>query len=357
MNAATGGAGFDTGQGAHDAVRVVDAVRAVDAVAEAFAPVATATIETLRSGGRVLLLGNGGSQATASGVAAAFVLAERWHRAPFPAVDLTADAALWSGAASGWGFDQAFLRGLEVSARAGDILLLFSPTGTPANLVEAARWAAGHGVQSVGFLAGEGGVLRDEVTFPVLVPTSDPFRAREAHLALGHALVEEAEAALLFPVHRELEEAVAAEIGRTSLYRALSAALLEAGDEAGWESVNELLADEQHHRARLAARLMELGVTPTSTGMQAIPPASAGAMFGNAAGDGRKDGRGGGPQIPADLTTWRDHVRGWEREEVVRYRALLEHRWMDRETRALVASILASEEHHFEALGGKWMSA
>jgi D-sedoheptulose 7-phosphate isomerase len=314
----------------------------VNSYSDGFPELRDAVLDTLAAGGTLFLAGNGGSASTASGVTAALVLAERWLRAPFPAVDLSADAALWSGAAAGWGAEEGFVRGLEALARPGDFLLLFSPTGTPQNLLGAARWAQSKGIQTGALLAGGGGPLKGAVTFPVVVPTSDPFRAREAHLALGHALVEGAEARFVEPIHRALESAVEAEIGRTTLYRRLSAALLDAGDDLALEAVNELLADEQHHRARVAARLMELGVTPNSTGMEAIPEARASAA----------------PlTLPDDLSAWRTHVVQWEAEEVARYEALLTHRFMDREIRELLEEILASERHHHEAQKGKWMSA
>jgi D-sedoheptulose 7-phosphate isomerase len=316
------------------------------AVHDAFEPVAAASIATLERGGRILVLGNGGSAATAAAVASAYVLAERWPRAPFRAADLTAETATWSGAAQGWGLDEAFLRTLEAHARSEDLLLLISPSGTPGSLVQAARWARAQGIATAAFLGGSGGALLGEVEFPVVVPGDDPFWIREVHLTLGHALVMAAEDHFLVPAHRALTLALQAEIGRTQGYRALSVALLDAGDEAGWEAINGLLADEQHHRARIAARLTEMGVVPASTGMDAIPPAVGVAAMASAP-----------LTLPADLSQWRDAVRGWEAEEVSHYETLLAWPWIDRETRAVLEEILASERNHLHALEGKWMPA
>ncbi len=59
-----------------------------------------------------------------------------------------------------------------------------------------------------------------------------------------------------------LEEARAAEKEQALFYRALAAEAERRGDAALSERYNELHADEQHHLARLTARLLELGAAP-----------------------------------------------------------------------------------------------
>lgn len=127
-----------------------------------------------------------------------------------------------------------------------------------------------------------------------------------------------------------LREARGRERARTRFYRRLSTEAELAGDGATAERLNELLADEQHHVSRLTARILELGGRP-----------------------------GDGPAVEdadVELDGWEAQARRLEAEEVAWYEEALA-RVDDDVTRGVLAEILASERHHLEELGGKWMSA
>ncbi len=130
-------------------------------------------------------------------------------------------------------------------------------------------------------------------------------------------------------VERLLREARGRERAQTLFYRSLAANAELVGDRAAAERLNGLLADEQHHLSRITARLLELGGRPDE-GMDA-------------------------PVAPV-LEEWERQARGRETDEVTWYERALEV-VTDQQTRALFAEILASERHHREELGGKWMSA
>lgn len=127
-----------------------------------------------------------------------------------------------------------------------------------------------------------------------------------------------------------VEEARAREKAQTLFYRALAAAAEEAGDAMAVERLNELHADEQHHLSRLTARLLELDVELEELG-------------------GRR-----APEL--HLEEWKTIAREREAAEIARYEALLQLD-LDAATRALIEEILASERHHAQELGGKWMRA
>lgn len=127
-----------------------------------------------------------------------------------------------------------------------------------------------------------------------------------------------------------LEAARAAEREQTLYYRAL-AGLAENADQADTaERINGMLADEQHHYSRLSARMMEAGH---------VPP----------------EGTGAGNR-PQSLENWEAVARERERDEIVRYEALLRLD-LDTRTQIMVEEILASERRHARELGGKWMGA
>jgi rubrerythrin len=128
---------------------------------------------------------------------------------------------------------------------------------------------------------------------------------------------------------RILQEGRRRERGRAAFYRLLAGDAELAGDEATAERLNELLADEQHHVSRLTARLLELGATP--------------------------DDAGDVPEVPG-LDAWQAAARALEADEVAWYERAVE-RVDDQGTAQVLREILASERHHHEQLGGKWMPA
>ena len=126
-----------------------------------------------------------------------------------------------------------------------------------------------------------------------------------------------------------LREACRREREQTLFYRALVGEAELAGDVQVSERLNELLADEQHHVARLTARILELGEAPD--GAQPSPPA-------------------------AKLMTWIADAEAREAAEVAWYEDAIGS-LVDGATAGLFQEILRSERNHLNALGGKWMSA
>ncbi len=127
-----------------------------------------------------------------------------------------------------------------------------------------------------------------------------------------------------------LEESRLREKAQTLFYRALAARAAAAADADTTERLNDLHADEQHHLARLTARLLELGHHPRDLSGVAAP---------------------GG-----DLDGWEADAHGREAEEVRWYEAATQLP-LDAPTAALIAEIVESERHHARELRGKWMSA
>ena len=159
-------------------------------VAELVALTATA----LRSGGKLMFCGNGGSAADAQHLATEYVVRFMDDREPLPALALTTDSSLLTAAGNDYGFEQVFARQVRALGRPGDILFLHSTSGESANLVSAAGAAREQGVATVALLARGGGKLAGVVDHAVVLPTESSARAQELQLTIGHIvchLVEE----------------------------------------------------------------------------------------------------------------------------------------------------------------------
>lgn len=155
--------------------------------------------ETLEGGGRLLLCGNGGSAATAQHVAAEYVVRFRRRRRPLPAEALAASAPELTAAANDLGFPASFARAVEARAREGDLLVLYSTSGTSENLVRAAEAGGRRGARTVALTGSEGGLLGEAADLCLAVPCEDPARTQELHLAVEHAVVGRVEERIARP--------------------------------------------------------------------------------------------------------------------------------------------------------------
>lgn len=175
------------------------ATAAVAAVAPQVAELAGRVEATLRSGGKVLFCGNGGSAADAQHLAAEYVVRFARDRGPMAALALTTDTSVLTAEGNGNGFHTVFERQVRALARRGDLLVLHSTSGESENLIRAASAARELGVATAALLAKGGGRLKERVDLAVVVPTSVTARAQELHLALGHVVCDLVERAMEEP--------------------------------------------------------------------------------------------------------------------------------------------------------------
>lgn len=147
--------------------------------------------DCLARGGKVMWCGNGGSAADSQHLAAELMnrLSPELERGPLAAIALTADTSFLTSHANDYGYRTVFERQVEGLGRPGDVLVLLSTSGSSENVLRAAAAARALGIFTVGLTGGSGGKLRDGVDLAVIVPSDDPQRIQEGHIAIGHVLV------------------------------------------------------------------------------------------------------------------------------------------------------------------------
>ena len=101
--------------------------------------------ECLRSGGKVLTFGNGGSAADAQHLAGELVGRFLRTARPWPRVALTTDPSVITAVGNDMGFDAVFRRQVEAHGRPGDVAVGISTSGRSPNVVEALRVARERG--------------------------------------------------------------------------------------------------------------------------------------------------------------------------------------------------------------------
>lgn len=148
--------------------------------------------DSLGSGGKVLLAGNGGSAADAQHWATEWMI--RLHPEPvrkaLPAIALTTDTSLLTAGANDIGYENVFARQIEGLAQNGDVVILISTSGGSENLLRAANMAHEQGATVIGVLGKGGGNLAPLCDMPLIVPSSDTGHVQEMHIIIGHLLCE-----------------------------------------------------------------------------------------------------------------------------------------------------------------------
>lgn len=153
----------------------------------------TLATETLRSGGKLLLFGNGGSAADAQHLAAEFTIRFERDRPALAAIALTTDSSALTACGNDYGFDRIFSRQLEALARPGDLAIGFSTSGNSPNVVAALRCAREKNLGAAAFSGRDGGQLQGLAYPLIVVPAQETARIQEMHILLGHILCAEIE--------------------------------------------------------------------------------------------------------------------------------------------------------------------
>ena len=170
-------------------------VRKAGADPDQVATAALALIACFRSGGKVLLFGNGGSAADAQHMAAELVGRFLLERRALPAIALTTDTSALTAIANDFGFEQVFARQIEALGRRGDVAIAISTSGRSPNVLAGVRAASAAGLRTVAIVGPGGSELEGLVELPVVVGAEGP-ALQEGQLTVEHALCELVEAAL-----------------------------------------------------------------------------------------------------------------------------------------------------------------
>ena len=166
--------------------------RVAGEVAETLLAVVDACESSLRSGGKLMFCGNGGSAADSQHLATELLvrLRPKVERNAWPALALTLDPALLTAGGNDYGFERVFERPLRGLGRAGDVLFGITTSGRSPNVIRALQAAREMGIVTVGLLGGSGEPARAACDLALLVPDEETARIQECHITLGHAVVE-----------------------------------------------------------------------------------------------------------------------------------------------------------------------
>ncbi len=172
----------------------LEELRAVLAASAALAPAVDAAGEailaSLRSGGKLLTCGNGGSAADALHLAEELVGRYRIDRRALPAICLNADVTALTCIANDYGYNAIFSRQVEALGRSGDVLVGFSTSGNSPNVLAAFAAARARGVITILLSGKDGGQARTQCDHALVVPSATTARIQEVHTLVLHQWLE-----------------------------------------------------------------------------------------------------------------------------------------------------------------------
>ena len=146
--------------------------------------------DCIKFGGKILIMGNGGSAADSQHIAAEIVGRYKKERKGMPAIALTTDTSILTSVGNDYGYDYIFARQVEALCRPEDLVIGITTSGNSANVVRGMEAAKEAGAVTVGLTGGSGGKLNAICDYNLVMPSAVTARIQEAHIFVGHSLCE-----------------------------------------------------------------------------------------------------------------------------------------------------------------------
>jgi phosphoheptose isomerase len=171
----------------------VVATRALGALEQPLKQAAKLVIQSLTSGHKLLVCGNGGSASDATHVATEFLCRYCNDRRPYPAISLTANGEYLTAVCNDYHADEIFARQVWGLGQKGDVLIAFTSSGKSRNVLRALEEANKRKMKSICFLGRDGGFTKGVSTVDLIAPGASTARIQEAQTLLFHVLCETVE--------------------------------------------------------------------------------------------------------------------------------------------------------------------
>ena len=168
--------------------QMVEQCLADQALQAALVKAVNCCVNALKSGGKLMFAGNGGSAAEAQHFSAEMAGRFLKERKPLASVALSTYTSALTAIGNDYGYDQVFSRQVEALGRSGDVLIVLSTSGRSKNILAAMRAAAALGVATIAFTGREPREIGGLADVVLNVPSSHTPQIQEGHLILGHLL-------------------------------------------------------------------------------------------------------------------------------------------------------------------------
>ncbi|CAB1370256.1 phosphoheptose isomerase [Denitratisoma oestradiolicum] len=166
---------------------------AVDAMTGPIARAVDVMVACLKSEGKIMACGNGGSAGDSQHFSAELINRFERERPPLAAIALSTDTSTLTSIANDYRYEEVFSKQVQALGRRGDVLLAISTSGNSANVIEAIRVAHEKGIAVVALTGKKGGKMADLLApcdVHLCVPADKTARIQEVHLLTLHCLCD-----------------------------------------------------------------------------------------------------------------------------------------------------------------------
>ena len=156
-----------------------------------FSTLTNQCLRAITSGGRIFFMGNGGSAAEATHLAAEFVSKCCIDHAPWPAMALNDSISAITAIGNDYGFEEIFSRQIRAYANSTSVVIGLSTSGKSSNVLHGLKTAREIGAFTslwTSQLCPDNSMML--VDHKLIAPTNSTPRAQEIHLLWGHAMAE-----------------------------------------------------------------------------------------------------------------------------------------------------------------------
>lgn len=147
-------------------------------------------VDSIKTDGKIISCGNGGSMCDAMHFAEELTGKYRNDRPAIGAISMS-DVSHMACVGNDYGYDFVFSRYLEAVGRKGDVLLAISSSGNSVNVLKAMEVAKQKGIKIVGLTGKDGGKMASLCDVEIRAPYSTyADRAQEIHIKVIHSLID-----------------------------------------------------------------------------------------------------------------------------------------------------------------------
>ncbi len=147
-------------------------------------------LKCFKSGGKLLVFGNGGSAADAQHIAAEFVNRFNLNRPALPCIALTTDTSLITSICNDDSFESLFSRQIEALGKKGDVAIGITTGGKSTNVINGLNTARSFELKTIGLIGNDPSKIKDYADCLISVPSDVTARIQELHITVAHIVCE-----------------------------------------------------------------------------------------------------------------------------------------------------------------------
>lgn len=146
--------------------------------------------KSIKSGGKILIFGNGGSAADSQHIASEFVNKYSVERKALPFIALTTDSSIITSVSNDRSYDEIFSRQISALGSKNDLAWGITTSGKSKNVIKGLETAGGLGMKTLAFTGQTAKKIKTIADCVVSVPSKSTGRIQEVHITTAHIICE-----------------------------------------------------------------------------------------------------------------------------------------------------------------------